>query len=128
MDSAQLKGHVTVLYFWATWCPPCWQEFPRLEKLYERYRSNPDVVFFAVDAEGNGETRRKVESFIDGGGYNIPVAFDVRGAAARLQLGVYPTLLIFDKNWHVRLVQAGFDGSEHLVNNLSKEINSLLAE
>jgi thiol-disulfide isomerase/thioredoxin len=128
VDSVQLSGRVTVLYFWATWCPPCWQEFPRLEKLYERYRSDPDVVFWAVDVQGNGETRLNVESFIERGGYDIPVAFDVHGAAARLQLAVYPTLLIFDRHWHVRLVHAGFDGSEHLVNDLSKEIDSLLTK
>lgn len=129
VDSAQLKGHVTVLYFWATWCPPCWQEFPRLERLYEWYRGDPEVVFMAVANQGDGDTPRRVQAFFEYGGNHIPVAFDPGGAAAaRLRLRVYPSLLIIDRNWHVRLIQVGFDGSEHLVQNLSREINSLLAK
>jgi thiol-disulfide isomerase/thioredoxin len=128
VDSAQFKGRVTVLYFWASWCPPCWQEFPRMEKLYKGYRLSPDVVFLAVAIPGNGETSRTVQGFIEYGGYDIPVALDVHRAAARLHLRVFPTLLIIDRDWHVRLVQAGYDGAEHLAEDLSKEINSLLAK
>jgi len=128
VDSAQLRGRITVLCFWATWCPPCWQEFPQLERLYERYESNPDVVFLAIDAKGKGETPELARAFIENGGYTIPAAFDDQRAAARLHVRVYPSLLILDRSWHVRLVHAGYDGSERHVENLSNEIDRLLAE
>lgn len=128
VDSAQIRGRVTVLYFWATWCPFCGQEFPKLEKLYERYESNPNVVFLAIDVGGKGETAEIAKSFVENGGYRIPAAFDDQHAAASLHIGVYPSLLLLDKSWQVRLVHAGYDGSERYVQNLSREIDRLLAE
>lgn len=128
MQSAELKDHITVLYFWATWCPPCWEEFPKLQRLYDRYGSNPNVIFLAVDANGKGETPENAQAFAQTQGYTIPMAFDAQRAAARLRIGIYPSLLIFDRSGHIRLVHAGFDGSEHYVENLSNEIDRLLAE
>ena len=37
VKSSALKGHLIVLDFWATWCPPRRQKFPELEKLNRRY-------------------------------------------------------------------------------------------
>jgi cytochrome c biogenesis protein CcmG/thiol:disulfide interchange protein DsbE len=38
-DLAKLQGHVVLIHFWATWCPPCIKEMPALEAFYERYRA-----------------------------------------------------------------------------------------
>ena len=45
-----LKGKVSVVYFWATWCEPCQKEAPQLKALYEKYRDkNFTVVGIAMD-------------------------------------------------------------------------------
>ena len=41
-------GKVVVINFFASWCIPCKQENPALVRMYERYRSSPDVVFVGV--------------------------------------------------------------------------------
>jgi thiol-disulfide isomerase/thioredoxin len=38
-DLSRLRGHVVVIHFWATWCPPCIKEMPALGAFYERYRA-----------------------------------------------------------------------------------------
>lgn len=124
---ANSKGRVAVLDFWATWCPPCWQEFPQLDRLYRRYESNPDVIFLAIDVNRNGESPEKARAFVRSGGYTVPVAFDDNNAVVRLHAEGYPHLLLVDKSGRVRLIHAGYDGSEHFVENLSKVIDRLLA-
>lgn len=54
---------VTLVHFWATWCPPCMSEIPSLQKLIADYgnRSDFDVVMIAVD-----DVKDKVETFVGG--------------------------------------------------------------
>ena len=37
-DLARQRGHVVIVHFWATWCPPCIEEMPALQKFYEQYK------------------------------------------------------------------------------------------
>jgi thiol-disulfide isomerase/thioredoxin len=48
--SANLRGKVFVLAFWATLCARCRQELQRVEKVYTSYKDNQDVLFWAVNA------------------------------------------------------------------------------
>lgn len=59
ITSANLKGKVVILDFWATWCAPCIASFPEINKLVEKYQKNPDVVFAALSYE----PASKVEDF-----------------------------------------------------------------
>jgi len=48
---AQWRGKVLVINFWATWCEPCREEIPGLQRLREKYASkNVEVVGIAVDS------------------------------------------------------------------------------
>jgi len=50
---ADYKGKVVFLNFWATWCPPCKEEMPAMERLYQRYKDRGFVVLaVSVDSEG----------------------------------------------------------------------------
>ena len=51
MTSENLKGKVTVVDLWATWCPPCVEEIPIYNKLYDAFRGqNVAIVGIAVDS------------------------------------------------------------------------------
>lgn len=67
---SSLKGKVILINAWATWCPPCRQEMPSLQTLYDHYKSNPDMVFLFVSLD---ETQQPVHSFLSQNGYTMPV-------------------------------------------------------
>lgn len=48
-DAASLAGKVTVLDFWATWCPPCIEEFPTLRKIDAKHGDAVEVVGINMD-------------------------------------------------------------------------------
>jgi peroxiredoxin len=48
-----LRGKVVFLNLWATWCPPCREEMPSIQTLYQQFQSAPDFVVLAVSEDSN---------------------------------------------------------------------------
>jgi thiol-disulfide isomerase/thioredoxin len=93
---AELQGHVAVVNFWATWCGPCRQEMPRLQKLADEYGAK-GVTFVAI-ALDDAETQPKIPGVVAQRAFKIPVW---KGATAEtlkeLDLGVLvPATLVLD--------------------------------
>lgn len=128
INCAELRGRVVVLAFWATWCPACRRELPELDQLYRRYRSNSSVSFWGVDVLSNGETAEKALEFIWKARYALPVAFASEKSPEDFGGDGLPLLIIIDKVGRIRLVHNGYDRSEPLQPELSKEIQTLLKE
>ena len=120
VSSSDLNGHVTVLAFWATWCAPCLGEMPKIQQAMTRYKDNPKVIFWAVDAGWGGDTIEKARLFSRERGWNLPIAFDATGTASALRVHNPPTFLILDKAGHVRIIHAGYDASEDLAASISR--------
>lgn len=92
---ADYKGKLVFLNFWATWCPPCKEGMPAMERLYQRYRDKGLVVLaVSVDAEG----APIVIPYVNEHTFTFPVGLDPRMAVAE-QYGVraLPTSVLVDK-------------------------------
>lgn len=125
ITSRDLRGHVVVLAFWATWCSPCRQELPDLQRVYERYKDHPNTVFYAVGGPWGDVTLGKESAFAARIKVSLPLAFDSHGAAQALGVQGFPALIILDGNGRVRLFHSGYDASEHLARQVATEIGIL---
>jgi thiol-disulfide isomerase/thioredoxin len=123
----ELRGRVTVLAFWASWCLPCIRELPELDRTYKRFADDSRVAFYAVDTGllGN-QTADDGRRFLERRRLSLPMAFDPGEASRALGVDGLPTLLILDRNGRVRYVHHGYDASENLETALAGRIEQLL--
>lgn len=93
---SQFKGQVVILNFWATWCPPCREEMPSMEKLYRDYKDS-GLVMLAVNVEENG--LQAVSAFLKQRSYSFPILLDSENVAQNT-FGVFrfPESFIIDRN------------------------------
>lgn len=111
------QGKVTVINFWATWCPPCREEMPDLNKFAAAYSGS--VAFYAINVQ---ESASKVSDFLRSYSYTMPVLLDGDGAIGRqFRVSAIPTTVIVDKNGIVKYRKAGgvtFNEIEEIVKGL----------
>lgn len=99
-----LRGKVVLLNFWASWCPPCRQEAPRLSRWYEHLKSKNFVVV-GVDQE---EGRSDVLSFVRSFRLRYPIVLDGDGSVdASYDASALPKSLLIDPQGLVRSVVLG---------------------
>lgn len=126
VGSQDLRGRVVVIAFWATWCLPCHWELPELEAAYRRFEHNQEVIFWAVDVDWGGETPEKAKRFWARKKFALTWAFDHGGAARALGVDSLPTVVLLDREGHVRMTHYGYDASEHVDALIANEIQQLL--
>ncbi|MTJ81898.1 MAG: TlpA family protein disulfide reductase [Telmatospirillum sp.] len=90
------KGKVVILDFWATWCPPCREEFPQLDAM-QGHLSEKGVVVVAVSVDRGG-LKAVDRFFAETHVKNLDKYYDVSGASAH-SLGIdgLPTTLVLDR-------------------------------
>ena len=102
---SEYKGKTIFLNFWATWCPPCREEMPYIDELYEEYNKNQDdVIILGVASPNLGRegSEDDVKKFLSENYYKFPVVFD-EGGPMIIEYGIsaFPSTLIIDKEGFV---------------------------
>ena len=104
---ADYKGKVIFLNFWATWCGPCRNEMPDIQKLYEEYSAQgegAEVVILGVAGPGIGQegSADEIASFMEENGYTYPVLMDESGEMfSQYGISAFPTTFMIDKDGNV---------------------------
>lgn len=98
LNMADLKGKVTVVNFWASWCSPCRAEAPSLQKLYTQHKDS-GVTFVGIDTkDGKDNARAFARSFK----ITYPSLYDQAGRIALrfrdVPPNAVPSTLIIDRH------------------------------
>jgi peroxiredoxin len=117
------RGRVVMVNFWATWCGPCRQEMPHLNRLYGKYRA----AGFTLLGVNIDEDRDKAIALASRLGLQFPVLLDTdKTVSRRYDLSTMPSTLLIDRDGRVRYVHLGYrDGDEH---SYERRIRELLKE
>jgi len=92
---SDFRGQVVLLNFWATWCGPCQDEMPSMEKLYKALEGEG----FALLAVSVDEAKENVVGFRDAYQLSFPILLDSNMEVANLyQTYRYPESLLIDRS------------------------------
>lgn len=103
--TSSLRGKIVFINFWASWCPPCRAEFPSIEKLYTKFKDNPDIFFLMINEDSDPAVGR---AYLDKENLSVPL-FSTRGhVPGEIYAGTLPTTVVLDKNGKIRYHHTGF--------------------
>ncbi|MED3642807.1 TlpA disulfide reductase family protein [Caldifermentibacillus hisashii] len=117
---SELAGKKVILNFWATWCPPCREEMPAMERVYEQY-SDSNVEIIAVNSTVGKETKEKAEEFVKELGLTFPIPLDIEGEVIKLyQIYGLPTSYFIDTNGIIHSIYFGPMHEAYMKEELTK--------
>ncbi|MDB5150206.1 MAG: alkyl hydroperoxide reductase/Thiol specific antioxidant/Mal allergen [Mucilaginibacter sp.] len=111
------EGKIIVIDFWASWCIPCHESFPTMQKAVSRYAGHPDVAFLFISTrEKSANPQKSAMKDMQKNHYNFHVALDERDVDGvqdkyykRFGMLGIPTQFIIDKEGFIRYKIEGYD-------------------
>jgi peroxiredoxin len=102
---SEYRGQVVMINFWATWCAPCRQELPQLNRLHERYQRD-GFVLLGVSVDDNPKAAQEMVNRL---GVRFPVLFDAaKQVSDRYDIDAMPSTLLIDRSGAVRYLHRGY--------------------
>ena len=117
---AEQRGQVVLVNFWASWCGPCKQEMPQLNRLYDKYRS-AGFVMLGVNIDDDA---RLGVSTAARWGVKFPVLLDAEKTVSRqYDMGSMPATVLIDRDGRVRYLHRGYrEGVEEAYERQIREL------
>jgi thiol-disulfide isomerase/thioredoxin len=119
----QFKGQVVMINFWATWCGPCRQEMPLLDKLYAKYKPM-GFTLLGVNVEPD---TKLASGFLQKTPVTFPILFDTSSEVSKLyEVAGMPSTAIVDRKGNLRWVHKGYKPGDE--NEYLNQIRALVRE
>jgi peroxiredoxin len=114
------RGQVVLVNFWATWCGPCRQEMPHLNRLYDKYKAS-GFTLLGVNIDDDPRTATSTAARM---GLKFPVLLDADKAVSKLyDLGSMPATVLIDRDGKVRFLHRGYrEGMEEAYERQIREL------
>jgi peroxiredoxin len=101
---SEQRGKVVLVNFWATWCPPCLEEMPAMERLWRRHK-DAGFVLLAISLDSDP---KKVSPFVSAHTFTFPVAVDPKMTVAeRYGVRALPSSFVIDRDGTVMGIALG---------------------
>jgi thiol-disulfide isomerase/thioredoxin len=90
---SETKGRVVFVDLWGTWCIQCVAEMPTVQKLYDRYRNDPDVAFLIISRLDSAAAVRRFAAMHH---YDLPFyTMDDANIPRSMRLNQYPATFLY---------------------------------
>jgi thiol-disulfide isomerase/thioredoxin len=123
-STAQWKGKVILVDFWATWCPPCVSEIPAIEKNYAEYHAK-GLEVVGVSSDNSDDDLKK---FLSANPDMVwPQLFDAKSPglhalAKQYEIIALPAMFLIDRNGILRTSQAAAKMDEMIPQLLAEKV------
>ncbi len=120
---AEQQGSVVLVNFWATWCAPCREEMPHLNRMYEKYRAS-GFTLLGVNVDDDVRNAARVSQSL---ALRFPVLLDSDKSVVKLYaVTTMPSTMLIDREGRLRSTHKGYKAGveetyEQLVRGLLKE-------
>ena len=116
------RGKIVFMNFWATWCPPCREEMPAMQRLWQQQKDN-GLVILAISLDSDPSI---VPGFVKNHGFTFPVLVDPKMSTANAYgVRALPSSFIIDRQGNMAALALGprtwdNDAANSLVEGLAR--------
>ncbi|TLD41436.1 MAG: Thiol:disulfide interchange protein [Candidatus Jettenia ecosi] len=121
IDLSKYRGNIVILDFWATWCDPCLEAFPKVKNMYNKFKDK-GVQFIGVSLDDDIEN---VRGFVKQEKVEWPQLFDGKrwkGVLPGLyRVNIIPTMFVIDRESKIRYMGSNLESATQVVMTLLSE-------
>lgn len=123
ISNKDIAGKITIINLWATWCGPCVQEMPDLQKFYDKHSKDARLSILSINA---GEPAEHVSEFLKEKPFSIPILLDPKGLE-RFGVEGIPSTFVTDTTGRILYQVTGYNPEVQLPEFLEWLLEATLA-